>query len=85
MEANAALRWDIPMLALCVEEGYKADYWLGVIISPAPGFDCSTEEKLAFYMDRIEKEIRAAGRARKGSRFVLLVCILTNMGLFDFQ
>ena len=65
MEANAALRWDIPMIPLCVEDGYEADYWLGVITSAAPGFDCSTDEKLANSIARIEKELRSARRVGK--------------------
>lgn len=76
MEANAALRWDIPMIRICVEEGYEADYWLGVITSAAPCFDCSTDEKLAGSIARIEKELRAARRVGKqGTRFSCATCI----------
>ena len=60
MEANAALRWKIPMVACCMEESYEADYWLGVITSAAPGLDCSTDAKLNASLDKLEKELRAA-------------------------
>ena len=47
-----------------MEEGYEADYWLGVITAAAPGLDCSTEGKLLASLDRIEKELRAARRVQ---------------------
>lgn len=50
------------MVACCVEEGYEADYWLGVIIAAAPGLDCSTDAKLAGNLERLEKELRSAKR-----------------------
>ena len=34
-EANAAFRWDKPLVALCVEAGYVADYWLAIVIAAA--------------------------------------------------
>ena len=52
------------MVACCMEEGYEADYWLGVIKAAAPGLDCSTEGKLLASLDRIEKELRAARRVQ---------------------
>lgn len=52
------------MVACRVEEGYEADYWLGVIIAAAPGLDCSTEAKLISSMERLEKELRAARRGQ---------------------
>ena len=53
------------MVACRVEEGYQADYWLGVITSAAPGLDCSTDAKLTTCLDRLEKELRAAHRIIK--------------------
>lgn len=53
------------MVAACVEEGYEADYWLGVITSAAPRIDCSTDSKLTASLDRLEKELRAARRVLK--------------------
>lgn len=50
------------MVACCVEEGYEADYWLGVITSASPGLDCSTDAKLASSFERLEKELRSAKR-----------------------
>ena len=35
------------MIAVRVEEGYEADYWLALIIADAPGLDCSSDERLA--------------------------------------
>ena len=60
-----AFRLEIPMIAVCVQEGYEADYWLFLIISAAPGQDCSTDALLTGSMDRLEKELRAAHRERK--------------------
>ena len=60
-----AFRSKIPMVACCVEEGYEADYWLAVIISAAPGLDCSTNDKLSASLDRLEKELRAVQRVLK--------------------
>ena len=57
-----AFRAMIPMIAVCVEDGYMADYWLAVIISAVPGLDCSTDERLAGSLGRLEKELRAAHR-----------------------
>ena len=48
------------MVACCMEEGYEADYWLGVITSAAPGLDCSTDAKLNASLDKLEIELRAA-------------------------
>ena len=62
-EANMAFRAKIPMIAVCVEDGYEADYWLAVIIAAAPGLDCSTDDHLASSLGRLEKELRAAHRA----------------------
>lgn len=53
------------MVAVYVEEGYEADYWLLVVTSAAPGLDCSTEAKLTASLDRLEKELRAAHRVIK--------------------
>ena len=64
-EANMAFRAKIPMIAVCVEEGYEADFWLAVVISAAPGLDCSTDECLTGSLDRLEKELRAAHREIK--------------------
>ena len=52
----------IPMIAVCVEEGYEADYWLARIIVEVPRLDCSTDERLAGSLGRLEKELRAARR-----------------------
>lgn len=60
-----AFRMKIPIIAVCVDEGYEADYWLAVITSAAPGLDCSTDAKLAASLDRLEKELRAARRVFK--------------------
>ena len=57
-----AFRAKIPMIAVCVEEGYEADYWLAVIISAVPGLDCSTDDRLDGSLGRLEKELRAAHR-----------------------
>ena len=57
-----AFRAKIPMIAVCVEEGYEADNWLALIISAAPGLDCSTDERLVGSLDRLEKELRADRR-----------------------
>lgn len=62
LDANTAVRGDIPMVACRVEEGYEADFWLRVITSAAPEYDCSTEAKLAASLDGLEKELRAARR-----------------------
>ena len=64
-EANMAFRSKIPMIAVCFEEGYEADYWLAVVTSAAPGLDCSTDARLISSMDRLEKEIRTAHRDLK--------------------
>ena len=61
-EAYMAFRAKIPTIAVCVEEGYEADYWLAVIMAAAPGLDCSTDERLASSLGRLEKELRAAHR-----------------------
>ena len=66
-EANMAFREMIPIIAVCVEEGYEADYWLGLINSAAPGLDCSTDERLAGSLGRLEKELRAAHRVIRPS------------------
>lgn len=60
-----AFRANIPMVVCCVEEGYETDYWLAVITAAAPGIDCSTDEKLASSLDRLEKELKAARRLLK--------------------
>ena len=60
-----ASRAKIPMIAVCVGEGYEADYWLAVVISAAPGLDCSTDKSLPGSLDRLEKELRAAHREIK--------------------
>lgn len=56
LEANTALRLNIPMVACRVEEGYDSDYWLGVITSATPQLDCSTDAKLNSSLDRLERE-----------------------------
>ena len=61
-EANTAFREMIPIIAVCVEDGYRADHWLAIIISAAPGLDCSTDERLTGSLGRLEKELRAAHR-----------------------
>ena len=60
-----AFRLEIPMIAVCVQEGYEADYWLFLIISAAPGLDCSTDARLTSNMNRLEKELRTEHRERK--------------------
>ena len=55
----------ILMIAVCVQEGYEADYWLAVVISAAPGMDCSTDARLISNMNRLEKEQRGAHRELK--------------------
>ena len=65
MEANTAVRWNIPIVACCVEDGYEADFWLGVITAAPPGVDCSTDKKLNSSLDRLERELRAAKRILK--------------------
>ena len=60
-----AFRAKIPIIAVCVEDGYNAireGYWLAVIISAAPGLDCSTDERLDSSLGSLEKELRAAHR-----------------------
>ena len=59
-EANAAFRWGKPLVALCVEAGYVADYWLAIVIAAAPGLECSSEAKLAACIERLERELRTA-------------------------
>lgn len=71
-EANMAFRANIPMVVCCVEEGYEADYWLAVITAAAPGIDCSTDEKLASSLDRLEKELKAARRLLKPKYYSIL-------------
>lgn len=63
LEANTALRLNIPMVACRVEEGYDSDYWLGVITSATPQLDCSTDAKLNSSLDRLERE-RESGERR---------------------
>lgn len=53
------------MVPVCVEEGYNADYWLGLIISAAHGFDCSSDEKLTLYIGDIVKELQGARKLQK--------------------
>ena len=53
------------MVACCVEEGYEADFWLGVVTSAAPGLDFSSDEKFASNFERLEKELRSAHRIIK--------------------
>ena len=61
-ETYTALRWNIPLMACCVEDGYEADYWLRVIIAETTGLDCSTDSNLAVNLNTLEKELRAARR-----------------------
>ena len=69
-EANMAFRAMIPMVAVCVEDGYEADYWLAVVISAAPGLDCCTDERLDRSLGRLEKELRAAHRVIQYRAFI---------------
>ena len=60
-----AFRAMIPIIAVCIEDGYRAiqdGYWLALIISAAPGLDCSTDERLVGSLGRLKKELRAAHR-----------------------
>lgn len=80
-EANTAFRKDIPIVACCMEAGYEADRWLAVVISAAPGLDCSTDAKLAASLDRLEKELRAARRVIKPEySFIPLASVVNHLG-----
>ena len=78
IEANTALRWKITMVACCVEEGYEADYWLGVITSAAPGLDCSADEKFSASFERLVKELRSAHLVIKSKYKMVLIVLPKN-------
>lgn len=67
-EANLAFRSKIPMVPVCVEEGYEADNWLALITAAAHGYDCSTDEMLTSSMDGVVKELLHALRLRKDGK-----------------
>ena len=60
-----------------MEEGYEADYWLGIITSAAPNLDCSTDTKLNANLDFLEKELRAASKRVLNIVYFNIYCTYT--------